>query len=125
MHSIIKLFAILFALATAGAATAQTVPPGKVITVQSFVKKTVSTSAAAAISASELLAGSVGWRICNALVQTSSTYLAVGKATSPLTDGVRLGPGKCLECPSCAPGTLTATQVVGQAQDDYTVIQFK
>jgi hypothetical protein len=86
------------------------------------VSKTQGVSGSAAATA---IAGGLGYRICNAAVNTS-TWLAVGEGTDPETDGVRLAKGQCLDCPSCTPASLTALKVSAQAASNaYAVVQFK
>ena len=81
--------------------------------------------ATSAISAGSIMAGVMGWRICNAS-GNSSTWLAVGKTTDPEVDGMRLAPGGCMECPSCARDTLGLVKVSSQAGSNaYSVVQFK
>jgi hypothetical protein len=106
---------------TKGAAT-----DGNVMTSGFSVSKTQGVSGTAAITSTEVLPGMLGYRICNA-AGNSSTWLAIGKATlDPETDGVRLAPGKCLDCPSCTGKVLTDTKVSAQAASNaYTVVQFK
>ena len=86
----------------------------------------VGTTAGLAIPGASVTGNVQGWRICNDGVPGASTYLAVGQATDPLTDGIRLGPGKCYLCLQCTAGLLKATRVVGQAAaNTYSVLQFK
>lgn len=86
----------------------------------------VGTSAALAIPSVNVTGNVQGWRICNDGVPGASTYLAVGQATDPLTDGIRLGPGKCYSCLQCTAGILKATRVVAQAAaNGYSVLIFK
>ena len=86
----------------------------------------VGTAAALAIPGASVTGDVQGWRICNDGVPGASTYLAVGQATDPLTDGLRLGPGKCYSCLQCTAGLLKAARVVGQAAaNGYSVLIFK
>lgn len=81
--------------------------------------------ATSAIGSSDILTNIMGYRICNHSANTS-TWLAIGKSTDPETDGVRIGPGKCIDCPSCARDVLGLTTVSSQAASNYySVIQFK
>lgn len=106
---------------TKGAAT-----DGNVGTSGFSVSKTQGVSSTAAIASASVLPNLMGWRICNNAVQ-SSTWLAVGKsALDTETDGIRLGKGKCFDCPSCTPASLKAAYVSSQAASGgYSVIQFK
>ncbi len=100
-----------------------TATDGNVGTSGFSVSKTQGVSSSLAVASVEPRA--MGWRICNQAVQTS-TWLAVGQAADTETDGVRLGKGKCYDCPSCSPSTLTVTRVSGQAASaEYSVVQFK
>lgn len=89
------------------------------------VSKTQGVSGAVAIAAADVVPGLMGWRICNYAVNTS-TWLAVGETIDPETDGLRLGKGKCYDCPSCSPQSLKDIKLSSQAAaNDYSVTQFK
>jgi hypothetical protein len=86
---------------------------------------TIGTTAAVAIASASVSPNLLAWSICNDAVNTS-TYLYVGKATDPTTDGTQLAPGACYACPNCLPATLKAVKIVGQAAaNGYSVIQYK
>lgn len=90
-----------------------------------YYRTTVGTTAADAIPAASVQSSIIGWELCNDAVNTS-TYLAVGEAADPLTDGIRLAPGACHKCAACTGATLKALNVVGQAASNgYSVIQYK
>ena len=79
----------------------------------------------AAIASGSILPGVLGWRVCNHS-SNASTWLAIGQATDPETDGVRIAPATCIDCPSCTPGALGALKVSSQAASNYyTVVQFR
>lgn len=102
-----------------------TATDGNVGTSGFTVSKTQGVSGSLALAASALLPSALGWRICNAAIN-SSTWLAVGKTTDPEVDGVRLGPGKCFDCPACTKAALGAVKLSAQAAADaYSVVQFK
>jgi hypothetical protein len=89
------------------------------------ISKTQGVSSTAVIVSTSVLPALNGWRICNASAN-SSTWMAVGKAVDTETDGVRLKPGGCYDCPSCAPDTLRLAKVSAQASSNaYAVTQFK
>jgi hypothetical protein len=86
---------------------------------------TVGTSAADAIASASVSNNLLAWKICNDAVNTS-TYLFVGEAADPATDGVQLDKGQCFECPNCTAKTLKTIKVKAQAASNgYSVIQFK
>lgn len=86
---------------------------------------TIGTSAAVAIAAASVSPNLLAWSICNDAVNTS-TYLWVGKASDPSTDGTQLAPGACYACPNCLAVTLKAVRVLGQAASNgYSIIQYK
>ena len=86
---------------------------------------TVGTTAALAIPSASVSSNLLAWKICNDAVNTS-TYLFVGKAADPATDGVQLAPGACFVCPNCVGVTLKAVNVKAQAASNgYSVIQYK
>lgn len=89
------------------------------------VSKTQGVSGAVAIAAANVVPALMGWRICNYAVNTS-TWLAIGEALDPETDGLRIGKGKCYDCPSCSPQSLKDIRLSSQAaSNDYSVTQFK
>lgn len=107
--------------------TKGTATDGNVGTSGFSIAKTQGVSGAVAIPAADVLAGGLGWRICNDTVN-SSTWLAVGVGTTPdpELDGVRLGKGKCYDCLNCTPQSLKNVRVSAQAAaNDYSVTQFK
>lgn len=78
-----------------------------------------------AVGSSDIVPASIGWKACNASANVS-TWMAVGKAVDPETDGARLGPGKCYDCPSCVADTLRHATFSSQAASNViTVVQFK
>lgn len=79
----------------------------------------------ALIGSADIMSGVMGWRVCNAS-GNASTWMAIGKAVDTDTDGVRLAPGSCIDCPSCARDTLGLMKVSAQAGSNaYSVVQFK
>ncbi len=85
---------------------------------------TVGTAAADAISAGSVGKNLLGWKICNDAVN-SSTYLFVGQATDPATDGVELDKGQCFECPNCTGALLKRIKLKAQASSNgYSILQF-
>jgi len=90
-----------------------------------FYRVTVGTTAALAIPAANVQSSLIGWEVCNDGIN-ASTYLAIGEAADPLTDGKRILPGACLKCEHCTAGTLKQLRVVGQAAaNGYSVVQYK
>lgn len=86
---------------------------------------TVGTTAAAAIPSASVSSNLLAWKICNDAVNTS-TYLYVGKAADPSTDGTQLAPGACYVCPNCVAATLKTINVKAQAASNgYSVTQYK
>lgn len=106
---------------TKGAAT-----DGNIGTSGFAISKTQGVSGTLGALAADVVPGLMGWRICNAAVNTS-TWLAVGESTlDPELDGIRLGKGKCHDCPSCSVQSLKDLRVSAQAASDaYAIIQFK
>lgn len=89
-----------------------------------FTPVTLTPGVSGSDAAASFLGNLQGWRICNNAINTS-TWLAVGKAVDPETDGIRLGKGKCLECPSCTQASLKAVKVSAQAASNgFSVSQF-
>src|SRR5690242_8928757 len=78
---------------------------------------TVGTAAALAISSSSVASNLLSWKVCNDAVN-SSTYLYVGKAADPSTDGVQLAPGACFVCPNCNASTLKLVNLKAQASSN-------
>lgn len=86
---------------------------------------TVGTTAADAIPAASVSGVLVSFKVCNDAVNTS-TFLIVGKAADPATDGKTLLPGACFVCENCKPSILKGLKVKGQAAaNGYSVIQYK
>lgn len=121
------LFAMIVALLTLGAVSADAqvffanTRVGTVVQAHS----TVGTAAADAIASASVGTNLLAWKICNDAVN-SSTYLFVGKAADPATDGVQLDKGQCFECPNCNAATLKLIKVKAQASSNgYSVVQYK
>lgn len=105
--------------------TKGTATDGNVGTSGFAISKTQGVSSSLAIAPSSILPAVLGWRICNASANTS-TWMAVGKATDTETDGARIKPGACYECPTCSPSDLRLAKVSAQAASNaYAVVQFK
>lgn len=122
-----SILSALIAFCFASIALAQDTPPIDArFTSISFYRASVGTTGALAIPSGSVLPGVLGWRICNDGVPGASTWLDVGRAADPSTDGVRLAAGKCFECLQCTAALLKATYVEGQAAaNGYSVHQFK
>ncbi len=90
------------------------------------ISKTQGVSSSLLIPAASAKGDVVSWKICNDAVQTS-TYLFVGTSSLDAgVDGVSLGKGKCLECPSCGSALLKTLYVSSQAATNtYSVVQYK
>jgi hypothetical protein len=81
---------------------------------QSFAHATVGTTAQLAIASGSVGNGPLHFSVCHDAA-SASTFLAVGLAADPLTDGQRLAPGQCYACVYCSEKVLKALRVVGQA----------
>jgi len=88
-----------------------------------FYQTDVGTTAAAAIPAASVSGNLMVWKICNHFDNTS-TYLYVGLAADPATDGMKLNKGECMVCENCKSNTLSALIVKAQAASNtYSVVQ--
>ncbi len=105
------ILAALLTMCSAEIALAQTnMRVGK----QAFTHATVGTTAQLAIAGASVGAGPMHFNVCHD-GESTATFLAVGLAVDPLTDGMRLKPGQCYTCIYCSEKTLKALRVVGQA----------
>ncbi len=105
--------------------TKGTATDGNIMTSGFSVSKTQGVSGSLVIAAANILPGMLGYKICNA-ASNASTWLAIGTGVDPETTGVRVGPGSCLDCPSCTAKVLGDTRLSAQASGNaYSVVQFK
>lgn len=119
------LFAVLAVLGLNATANAQQFFANSRITKLSQYHATVGTSAAAAIPGASVGGNVLAWKVCNDAVNTS-TYLLVGLAADPATDGTMLAPGACYVCENCTTDLLKSLKVKAQAASNgYSVTQFR
>ena len=89
-----------------------------------YTHAAVGTTAADAIAASSVVANMLAWKIC--ADAGNASYVAVGTAADPDTDGVRLEAGQCMDCPNCTPSTLKDANVKGgAAAQGYAIVQYR
>lgn len=119
------VFAFLAALLLATPAPAQVFFANTRIGSVVQTHTTAGTTASLAIPSTSVSPNLLAWKLCNDAVNTS-TYLFVGKAADPATDGTQLAPGACYVCPNCVATTLKTINVKAQAAaNGYSITQYK
>ena len=121
-----RFFIVLLAVfALTGVANAQQFFANSRISTVTQSNDAVGTSAAVAIAPASVGGNLLSFKICNDPINTS-TYLYVGQATDPSTDGVMLDKGQCFVCENCKGSVLKSMRVIAQAAaNNYSIVQYR